>query len=57
MKLRNRRRTARQMALPEQGAKAPVWSTVPEESRREVVELLMELLRSVAVNDEEDGDE
>jgi hypothetical protein len=53
----NRRRGARQLELREQPQQSPVWAALPEECRREVVELLVQLLRSVAGIDEEHGNE
>jgi hypothetical protein len=45
-KQRKRRKAARQLALTERGQTLPQWATLPEETRREVVALLVELLRS-----------
>ena len=45
------------MELREQPQQSPVWAELPEERRREVVELLVQLLRSAAGVAEENGDE
>jgi hypothetical protein len=42
------------MALPEQLQPSPVWAGLPEKCRREVMELLVQLLRSVAARDEKE---
>lgn len=57
MTRRNGRRGARQLELREQPQQSPVWAELPEERRREVVELLVQLLRSAAGVAEENGDE
>jgi hypothetical protein len=45
------------MELRERAQSSPVWEVLSEECRRQVVELLVQLFRSEAVHDEEDGDE
>jgi len=47
---------ARQLQLAERGQRAPQWASLPEECRREVLELLARLLRNEAIA-EEVGDE
>lgn len=55
---RKRRSGARQLALTETGQKVPRWTTLPEETRREVVEFLVRLVQSDdTVNGEEGDDE
>jgi hypothetical protein len=51
------KRKPRQLALTEQGQETPVWATLPEECRRQVVELLAKLLQSEVVGDVEVDDE
>ena len=51
-----RKKPTRQLTLAEQDQETPLWSTLPEESRREVVTLLARLLRNEA-GTEEVGDE
>lgn len=46
----------RQLALTESGQRLPQWTMLPEETRREAIELLVKLLRG-GVIDEELGDE
>jgi hypothetical protein len=54
----NRRRSPRQLELGEKQQRTPIWTTLPERIRLEVVELIARLLRNAAAAaSEEDGDE
>ena len=52
-----RRRRPRQLVLTEQDQQVPQWATLPEEIRREIVELLAKLLRAGSAAGEGDDDE
>lgn len=52
-----RKRKGRQLALTEQGQETPRWSTLPIECRREVVELVIKILRNESLAEEEVTDE
>jgi hypothetical protein len=54
MSRRNGRRGGRQTELPEQLQPSPVWAGLPEKCRREVVELLVQPLRSAAARDDKE---
>ena len=54
---RRGKRRARQLALTEREQRIPSWATLPEECRREVVALLVRLLRNDVVATEEVDDE
>ena len=56
-KTRRRRVGGRQLALTERDVRAPHWMTLPEETQREVFELLVRLIRNEAVAAEEVDDE
>jgi hypothetical protein len=47
----------RQLALLERRPCAPTWSTLPEDCRREVVQLFARLLRPSQETESEAGDE
>jgi hypothetical protein len=51
------KKKARQLELTEQRQRLPRWETLPEECRREVVELLGKLLRNEVSASEEATDE
>jgi hypothetical protein len=57
MEKRRRTPSARQLALMEAKLRVPHWTMLPEECRREVIELLARLLRNEAVVSEEADDE
>ncbi len=56
-KTRRRRAHGRQLALTENDVRAPHWTMLPDETRREVIELLVRLIRDEAVAAEEADDE
>ena len=57
MNTSKKRRRARQLVLTEQAQELPRWRMLPEECRREVVELLAKLLRAEIAADGEDDNE
>jgi hypothetical protein len=54
--MRPKRGRSRQLDLTEMARNTPQWSALPEECRREVIELLAKLVRN-EVAGEEKGDE
>ena len=53
---KRKRRTARQLALHEIAETSPIWAKLPEACRREVVELVGQLLRGDALPEEADNE-
>lgn len=56
-KKRRRRAVERQLTLTERDVRAPHWTMLPPEIQREVMELLLRLLRNEAVAAEGADDE
>jgi hypothetical protein len=57
MQRKRSKRKTRQLALTERDQRTPLWATLPEECRRQIVELLVRLVRNELAVGEEAGDE